>query len=140
MAGRDRFARIAATGLFMRTPNDAQPQKTNGVENNFLDVRIWLLFFALLISAGVVGYAIARSTKPAAPSVTNATPAASPAASAVPWTLPNGDLLNARVTQQTSISAATVSKLAVAWTMPLTASSIYGTFAANPVTSPDGTA
>jgi len=72
MAGRDRFARIAATGLFMRTPKDAQPQKTNGVENNFLDVRIWLLFFALLISAGVVGYAVARSTKPAAPSVTTA--------------------------------------------------------------------
>jgi hypothetical protein len=41
--------------------------------------------------------------------------------------------------EQTSISAATVSKLAVAWTMPLTASGIYGTFAANPVTSPDGT-
>ncbi len=132
MAGRDRFARIAATGLFMPTPNEAQPQKTNGVENNFGDVRIWLLFFALLISAGVVGYAVARSTKPA-------TPATSPAASAVPWTMPNGDLLNTRTTQETSISAATVSKLAVAWTMPLTASSIYGTFAANPVTSPDGT-
>jgi hypothetical protein len=26
----------------MLTPNDAQPQKTNGVENNFLHVRIWL--------------------------------------------------------------------------------------------------
>ena len=59
MAGRDRFARIAATGLFMRTPNDAQPQKTNGAENNFLDVRIWLLFFALLISAGFVERAMA---------------------------------------------------------------------------------
>jgi outer membrane protein assembly factor BamB len=139
MAGRDRFASIEVTRLFMRTPNDAQPQKTNGVENSFPDVRIWLLFFALLISAGVVGYAIARSTKSAAPGVTTATPAASTATSVVPWTLPNGDLLNTRVTQQTSISAATVSKLGVAWTMPLTASSIYGTFAANPVTSPDGT-
>ena len=60
-------------------------------------------------------------------------------AAAIPWTLPNGDLFNTRVTRGTPISAATVSKLGVAWTMPLTASSIYGTFAANPVTSPDGT-
>ena len=29
-------------------------------------------------------------------------------------------------------------KLGVAWTMPLTASSIYGTFAANPVTDAHG--
>ncbi|HEX3686497.1 MAG TPA: PQQ-binding-like beta-propeller repeat protein [Gaiellaceae bacterium] len=56
-----------------------------------------------------------------------------------PWSLPNGDLLNTRVTQNTSISADNVAELGVAWTMPLTASSIYGTFAANPVTSPDGT-
>jgi outer membrane protein assembly factor BamB len=56
-----------------------------------------------------------------------------------PWSLPNGDLLNTRVTQNSSISAENVGELGVAWTMPLTASSIYGTFAANPVTSPDGT-
>jgi outer membrane protein assembly factor BamB len=55
-----------------------------------------------------------------------------------PWSLPNGDLVNTRVTQQTSITAANVSKLGVAWTMPLTASSIYGTFAANPVTDASG--
>jgi len=58
--------------------------------------------------------------------------------SAVPWTLPNGDLANTRVVQGSSISSENVSQLGVAWTMPLTASSIYGTFAANPVTSPDG--
>jgi outer membrane protein assembly factor BamB len=58
---------------------------------------------------------------------------------AAPWSLPNGDLLNTRVTQNTSISAENVTELGVAWTMPLTASSIYGTFAANPVTSPDDT-
>ena len=58
--------------------------------------------------------------------------------SAVPWTLPNGDLTNTRVVQGSPISSANVSQLGVAWTMPLTASSIYGTFAANPVTSPDG--
>jgi outer membrane protein assembly factor BamB len=63
----------------------------------------------------------------------------STAAEAVPWALPNGDLSNTRVVRETSISADTVSQLGVAWTMPLTASSIYGSFAANPVTSPDGT-
>ena len=57
-----------------------------------------------------------------------------PAPTATQWSLPNGDLLNTRDTQRTQISAANVSKLGVAWTMPLTASSIYGTFAANPVT------
>jgi outer membrane protein assembly factor BamB len=57
---------------------------------------------------------------------------------AVPWALPNGDLFNTRKTLGTTISSANVSQLGVAWTMPLTASSIYGTFAANPVTSPDG--
>jgi hypothetical protein len=62
-----------------------------------------------------------------------------PAAAAVPWTLPNGDLSNTRATRNTSISASTVDQLGVAWTMPLTAISTYGTFAANPVTSPDGT-
>ena len=139
MAGRDRFARITANGLLMRTPNDAQPQKTNGVEDNLLDVRIWLLFFGLMISAAVVGYAIARSTKLAAPSATTATAAASTAASAVPWTLPNGDLLDTSVTQQPSVATARVSKFAVALTMPLTARSIDDTFAANPVTSPDRT-
>ena len=56
----------------------------------------------------------------------------------VPWSLPNGDLVNTRNTRATSISSSNVSELGVAWTMPLTASSIYGTFAANPVTSPDG--
>ena len=58
---------------------------------------------------------------------------------AVPWALPNGDLANTRKTIGTTISSKNVSKLGVAWTIPLTASSVYGTFAANPVTSPDGT-
>src|SRR6476646_571578 len=34
-----------------------------------------------------------------------------------PWSLPNGDLLNTRVTQNTSISADNVAELGVAWTM-----------------------
>ena len=55
-----------------------------------------------------------------------------------PWSLANGDLGNARVVSQSEISAANVAQLGVAWTMPLTASSIYGTFAANPVTDAHG--
>jgi len=84
-----------------------------------------------LIMIGVVSLAVYLATRDGGSSTTAAAP--------VPWTLPNGDLFNTRVTHGTRISAATVSKLGVAWTMPLTASSIYGTFAANPVTSPDGT-
>jgi outer membrane protein assembly factor BamB len=88
---------------------------------------LWVIFFGLLLAAAVAGFIIVRST--ASPS----TPAA------VPWELPNGDVQNTRVTPRNSISSSTVSQLGVAWTMPLTASSIYGTFAANPVTSADGT-
>ncbi|HTS73438.1 MAG TPA: PQQ-binding-like beta-propeller repeat protein, partial [Gaiellaceae bacterium] len=83
-----------------------------------------------LIMIGVVSLAVYLATRGGD---------SSKPAAAIPWTLPNGDLFNTRVTRRTPISAATVSKLGVAWTMPLTASSIYGTFAANPVTSPDGT-
>jgi outer membrane protein assembly factor BamB len=57
---------------------------------------------------------------------------------APPWPSANGDLDNHRVATGTEISSSTVAKLGVAWTMPLTASSIYGTFAANPVTDGDG--
>jgi outer membrane protein assembly factor BamB/cytochrome c5 len=104
--------------------------------DGFLDAGIWLLFIALLVPAGVVGYVIGHGSRDK--SATQAPPA-QPAAGSIPWTLPNGDLLNTRVTHGTRISASNVSQLGVAWTMPLTASSIYGTFAANPVTSPDGT-
>jgi outer membrane protein assembly factor BamB len=57
---------------------------------------------------------------------------------APPWPLANGDLHNQRVARGTPIAASNVAKLGVAWTMPLTASSIYGTFAANPVTDAAG--
>jgi outer membrane protein assembly factor BamB len=42
------------------------------------------------------------------------------------------------VTRDTAVTSANVSQLGVAWTMPLTASSVYGTFAANPVTDRNG--
>jgi outer membrane protein assembly factor BamB len=57
-------------------------------------------------------------------------PAAAPA-----WALPNGDLSNTRLTHGSPISSSNVSQLGVAWTQPLTAGSVYGTFAANPVIS-----
>jgi outer membrane protein assembly factor BamB len=57
---------------------------------------------------------------------------------APPWPSANGDLDNHRVATGTELSSSTVAKLGVAWTMPLTASSIYGTFAANPVTDGHG--
>jgi hypothetical protein len=47
-------------------------------------------------------------------------------------------LLNTRDAHATRISAANVARLGVAWTMPLTAGSVYGTFAANPVTDDNG--
>jgi outer membrane protein assembly factor BamB len=91
------------------------------------DAELWLIFFGLLVAAAVAGFIIVRSTSsPATPT-------------AAPWTLPNDDVQNTRVTHGTPISSSTVSQLGVAWTIPLTASSIYGTFAANPVTSSDGT-
>ncbi len=57
---------------------------------------------------------------------------------APPWDSANGDLRNTRVATGSGITASNVRKLGVAWTMPLTASSIYGTFAANPVTDAHG--
>jgi glucose dehydrogenase len=50
-----------------------------------------------------------------------------------PWSLQNSDLFNTRRSRDSSITSANVSKLGVAWTMPLTAGSTYGTFAANRV-------
>src|SRR4051794_2896439 len=57
-----------------------------------------------------------------------------------PWAQANGDLANTRMTRGSEISSDNVDELGVAWTMPLTASSIYGTFAANPVTDSRGVA
>jgi hypothetical protein len=38
------------------------PQTKTDRENRFLEVGIWLLFFALLVPAGFVGYEIGRAT------------------------------------------------------------------------------
>src|SRR3954469_20079063 len=57
---------------------------------------------------------------------------------APPWDSANGDVRNHRVAAGSEITSSNVRELGVAWTMPLTASSIYGTFAANPVTDSHG--
>jgi outer membrane protein assembly factor BamB len=111
------------------------PQRRRFIDG-FLEVGIWLLFFALLVPAGVTGWAVGHYTGHTK-TITVAAASARPG-TAVPWSLPNGDLSNTRAVQRTPINAANVSKLGVAWTMPLTASSIYGTFAANPVTDDQG--
>jgi len=107
----------------------------NRFVDGFLDAGVWVLLAVLLVPAGLVGWEVGRSTRTG---MTTVTIRAAVASAAVPWTQENGDLLNTRNTQGSTITAANVSKLAVAWTMPLTASSIYGTFAANPVTNANG--
>jgi outer membrane protein assembly factor BamB len=115
------------------------PAQRKRAEDAFLEVGIWLLLFALLVPAGFVGYAIGNATSHAKTSVrASATRTAAATPSQTPWSLQNGDLFNTRRTRDSSITAANVSKLGVAWTMPLTASSIYGTFAANPVGDGNG--
>ncbi|MFL5953803.1 MAG: PQQ-binding-like beta-propeller repeat protein [Gaiellaceae bacterium] len=99
----------------------------------FLEAGIWILFFALLVPAGAVGWAIGRSS---AHGRTTTVLAERTAAST--WQLPNGDLSNTRRAAGSSITSANIASLGVAWTMPLTASSIYGSFAANPVADKSG--
>jgi outer membrane protein assembly factor BamB len=100
----------------------------------FLEAGIWLLFFALLVPAGVVGWVIGRSSAHG-----KTTTVLAPSATSSAWRLPNGDLSNTRRALGSSITSANVNSLGVAWTMPLTASSIYGSFAANPVVDDGGT-
>ena len=109
--------------------------RKNRFVDGFLEAGVWVLLAALLVPAGLVGWEVGRSTRS---STTTVTVQAAAATAAVPWTQENGDLLNTRNTQGSTITAANVSRLGVAWTMPLTASSIYGTFAANPVTDANG--
>jgi len=109
----------------MSKPPSWKPDRVDG----FLAGGIWLLFFALLVPAGVVGWVVGHGSS----QTTTRTVTVAGRAAAAPWPLENGDLANTRVTHGAAISSTNVSQLGVAWTMPLTASSIYGTFAANPV-------
>jgi outer membrane protein assembly factor BamB len=115
------------------------PTQRKRAKDGFLEVGIWLLLFALLVPAGLVGYEIGRSTSHAEPTArARAAHRAVAAPAQTPWSLQNGDVFNTRKTPDSSITSTNVSTLGVAWTMPLTASSIYGTFAANPVSDRNG--
>src|SRR5215472_9906477 len=92
----------------------------------------------------VVMVAACSSSTGSAPSVSEAAIPASLAGSVPPgappedikyvneWPSPNGGLYNTRVATS-GISAANVAKLAIAWTLPLTASGASGRDVANPV-------
>src|SRR5262245_39482703 len=54
------------------------------------------------------------------------------------WSLPNADLENTRQVSS-SITSANVSKLRVAWRLPLTHAGVFGYFASTPVFGQDGT-
>jgi glucose dehydrogenase len=49
--------------------------------------------------------------------------------------VPNGDLANTRFTKDSPIDSSTVGELEVAWTLPLKATSAFGSYAATPVIS-----
>jgi outer membrane protein assembly factor BamB len=89
-----------------------------------ITARTWVLLLAVLVLAGIAVPSALSGREPS---------------SGAGWPLPNGDRFNTRAVSNSSISAASVDRLGVAWTMPLTASSIYGTFAANPVADATGT-
>jgi hypothetical protein len=78
--------------------------------NTFLEVGIWLLFFALLVPAGLVGFAIGRSTAHPHATVGTRATADGSASQGKPWSRPNGDPFNTRATTGGRISAANVSK------------------------------
>jgi hypothetical protein len=109
------------------TPGDT-PKRSRAVDR-FLDVGIWLLFFALLIPAGVVGWALRGSTEKTV-TVTVAQSAIKPAPiqaapafgadelDALPtdnWITNGGSLSNQRYSPLDQITTANVSKLRGVW-------------------------
>jgi outer membrane protein assembly factor BamB len=68
-----------------------------------------------------------------ATTTSSTTTTAAPAAAAASWTQPNADLAGTRDVQS-SVNSSNVSKLGVAWTVPMTAKAgLVGNFAATPV-------
>jgi outer membrane protein assembly factor BamB len=86
---------------------------------------------AAVVVAAVLALAACGGGGSKSTATTTTTPAAK-------WSLPNVNLSNTRVANST-ISAANVGKLGVAWTMPLTGVAQFGSFASNPVVG-DGVA
>lgn len=96
----------------------------------------------IIVGAAVLTALLSLSTAPAAVehtasavSVATSVPPGAPAEDvryANEWPAPNGDLSNTRVAH-TTISAANVSTLGIAWTLPLTGRGLTGADVANPV-------
>ena len=89
---------------------------------NATQMRAYIAATILLVAGTAVAAVATSGTKPSPP-----------------WSMTNGDLRNTRVASGSEIDASNVHELGVAWTMALTATSTYGTFAANPVTDHGGT-
>lgn len=97
-------------------------------------------WMAALAVAGVVAAALAVSgcggSSKSATTTTSGSPDASTSV-ATTWSLPNADLQNTRAISS-PITAANVSKLRVAWKIPLTHAGGFGYYANTPVVSQDG--
>jgi outer membrane protein assembly factor BamB len=76
------------------------------------------------------------SSSGASSTSTSSNPASTPAAST--WSLPNGNLQNTRAVNG-SITSSNVSKLRVAWRLPLKQAGLFGYYANTPVFGEDGT-
>ena len=87
----------------------------------------------LLVVAGLLVAACGGgSSSSGSSSSTAARPPATPATLSTTWSLPGADLQNNRDVGG-PINASSVSTLGVAWTVPITAHGLFGTYAATPV-------
>ena len=107
--------------------------------DGFLEVGIWVLFFALLLPAGVVGYVIGKERANDEPAKHASQTEQSNEATAAEWMQPNGNYENTRIANS-EIAADNVEELAIAWTQTLTGAGPYGSFASTPLISKDGVA
>jgi outer membrane protein assembly factor BamB len=94
------------------------------------------LALAGAVAAAVALTACGGSSSSGASSTSKTSRASTPAAST--WSLPNANLQNTRAISS-SITSANVSKLRVAWRLPLTHAGAFGYYANTPVFGQDGT-
>jgi outer membrane protein assembly factor BamB/cytochrome c553 len=87
---------------------------------------------ALLVGVGVVGLAACGSSSKKSTTTTASAPPAHVVATT--WGLPGADLQNTRMVAG-AINSSNVSKLHVAWTVPIKAAGSFGTYATTPVVS-----
>ncbi|HTR75601.1 MAG TPA: PQQ-binding-like beta-propeller repeat protein [Solirubrobacterales bacterium] len=89
------------------------------------------LFFALLLALAVAACGGSGGT------TTTSGTGASEEASSVAWSLPNVNIQNTR-SIESGITSENVAELKPAWEVELKSAGVFGSFAANPVFSPDG--